>query len=43
VEVGNGTPGRVTMGLVDDITAMMEDPTNGLPLDTPKEQLATIS
>ncbi len=43
VEVGDGTPGSVTLGLVEDITAMMDDRTNGLPLDTPKEQLATIT
>lgn len=43
VEVGDGTPGSVTLGLVEDITAMMDDRTNGLPLDTPKEQLATIA
>lgn len=43
VEVGDGTPGPVTMGLVGDINAMMDDPSNGLPLDTPKEQLAGIA
>lgn len=43
VPVGDGKPGPVTMGLVDDINAMMDDPANGLPLDTPKEQLATMA
>ena len=41
VEIGDGTPGPVTMGLVADIQAMMNDHANGLPLDTPKEALAT--
>jgi hypothetical protein len=40
--VGDAKPGSVTMGLVDEIQAMMEDPANGLALDTPKEQLASI-
>lgn len=40
--VGDAKPGPVTMGLVDEIQAMMDDPANGLPLDTPKEQLASI-
>ncbi len=43
VRVGDGKPGPVTMGLVDDINRMMDDPANGLPLDTPKEQLAGIA
>jgi len=43
VDVNDGKPGKITMGLVDDITAMMNDPANGLPLDTPKEQLAGIA
>ena len=29
------------MNLVDDINAMMDDPANGLRLDTPAEELAT--
>jgi branched-subunit amino acid aminotransferase/4-amino-4-deoxychorismate lyase len=40
VKVDDGTPGSVTMGLVDDIQKMMADPSNGLPLDTPTEALA---
>lgn len=43
VAVGNGQPGSVTMGLVQDINAMMEDRSNGLPLDTTKEELAAIA
>jgi branched-chain amino acid aminotransferase len=40
VEVGDGTPGPVSKGLIEDINAMMDDPANGLPLDTPAEKLA---
>jgi branched-chain amino acid aminotransferase len=40
VAVGDGRPGRVTLGLVDDLQAMMMDPANGLPLDTRAEDLA---
>jgi len=40
--VGDATPGPVTLGLVDDIQAMMDDPANGLALDASKEQLASI-
>lgn len=40
VGVGDGKPGPVTMGLVDDIQRMMDDPANGLPLDTPAEALS---
>jgi branched-chain amino acid aminotransferase len=40
VQTGDGKPGPVTMGLVDDINAMMMDPANGLPLDTPIEELS---
>jgi hypothetical protein len=40
VTVGDGSPGSVTMGLVDDMQAMMGDPANGLPIDTPHDQLA---
>jgi hypothetical protein len=39
VPVGDGRPGRVTMGLVDDLQAMMMDPANGLPIDTRPEDL----
>ena len=39
VDVGEGRPGPVTMGLVDDIGRMMNDPANGLPLDTPREAI----
>lgn len=39
VPVGDGRPGPVTMGLVDDLQAMMMDPANGLPLDTRPEDL----
>jgi branched-chain amino acid aminotransferase len=40
VEVGDGKPGPVTLTLVDDITRMMMDPANGLPIDTPKAMIA---
>jgi branched-chain amino acid aminotransferase len=40
VPVGEGTPGPVTAGLIEDLGAMMMDPANGLPLDTPVEELA---
>jgi branched-chain amino acid aminotransferase len=40
VPVGDGTPGPVTTQLVDDIHSMMDDPGNGLRLDTPTEALA---
>ncbi len=43
VQVGDGTPGPVSKGLISDINAMMDDPANGLPLDTSKEELATAS
>ena len=42
VDVGDGRPGPVTLGLVDDIQAMMRDPAWGLSIDTPKEALAGI-
>ena len=42
VQVGEGKPGPVTMGLVDDIQNMMNDPAHGLPLDTPAEALASV-
>lgn len=42
VPVGDGTPGPVTMALVDDIGRMMADPANGLPIDTPNEALADV-
>jgi branched-chain amino acid aminotransferase len=42
VEVGDGKPGPVTLGLVDDIQAMMRDPAWGLSIDTPKEALPEI-
>ncbi len=42
VPVGEGKPGPVTMQLVDDIGEMMDDPNNGLRLDTSNEELATI-
>ncbi len=35
VAVGDGTPGSVTMGLVDDLERMMSDPAWGLSLDVP--------
>jgi branched-chain amino acid aminotransferase len=40
VDVGDGRPGPITMGLVDDIGQMMSDPSNGLPIDTPREAIA---
>jgi branched-chain amino acid aminotransferase len=40
IEIGDGRPGPVTMGLVEDIGRMMQDPANGLPVDTPKEMIA---
>ncbi len=42
VTVGNGAPGPVTRQLVEDINALMDDPANGLGLDTPSEELAAI-
>ncbi len=41
VPVGSGRPGPVTLGLVDDLGAMMDDPANGLPVDTPDDRIAT--
>ncbi len=38
--VGDGVPGPITMGLVDDLHKYMADPANGLPLDTPSEGIA---
>jgi branched-chain amino acid aminotransferase len=40
VTVGDGRPGRVTQALVQQLQAMMMDPVNGLPLDTPADQIA---
>ena len=40
VQVGNGKPGSVTLGLIDDINAAMADPANGLALDTPLDAVA---
>ena len=40
VQTGDGSPGAVTMGLIDDINAMMMDPANGLRLDTPVEEVS---
>lgn len=40
VTVGDGRPGPVTRALVDQLQAMMMDPANGLPLDTPADQIA---
>lgn len=42
VPVGDGTPGPVTMALVDDIGRMMADPANGLSIDTPNELIPEI-
>ena len=42
VDIGDAVPGPVTLGLVDDIQAMMDDPANGLSLDTPTEALAGV-
>jgi branched-chain amino acid aminotransferase len=42
VDVGDGKPGPVTLGLVDQIQAMMRDPAWGLSIDTPREALAEI-
>lgn len=42
VPVGDGTPGPVTMALVDDIGRMMADPANGLSIDTPNEMIADV-
>lgn len=39
VEVGEGRPGPVTLGLVDDIERMMTDPANGLAIDTPRDAI----
>lgn len=40
VAVGNGRPGPITLGLVDDLNATMADPANGLPVDTPDDRIA---
>jgi branched-chain amino acid aminotransferase len=40
VTVGDGRPGPITRALVDQLQAMMMDPANGLPLDTPADQIA---
>jgi branched-chain amino acid aminotransferase len=40
VRVGDGTPGAITLELVDDLQAMMADPKNGLPLDPTAEELS---
>lgn len=40
VAVGNGTPGPVTMGLVDDLQSMMTDPTHGFSIDLPNDAIA---
>ncbi|MGQ0722639.1 MAG: aminotransferase class IV [Candidatus Eiseniibacteriota bacterium] len=40
VTVGDGRPGRVTQTLVQQLQDMMMDPVNGLPLDTPADQIA---
>jgi len=42
VPVGEGRPGPVTLQLVDDIQAMMNDPGNGLSLDASSAELAAI-
>ncbi len=42
VEVGDGTPGPVTMLLVDDLTKMMADPACGLSLDLPDGLVAEV-
>jgi branched-chain amino acid aminotransferase len=40
VPVGHERPGPVTLGLVNDLNAMMADPANGLPIDTPDDRVA---
>ncbi|NNE44693.1 MAG: branched-chain amino acid aminotransferase [Gemmatimonadetes bacterium] len=40
VNVGDGKPGPVTAGLIDDINAAMADPANGLSVKTPLDAVA---
>jgi branched-subunit amino acid aminotransferase/4-amino-4-deoxychorismate lyase len=40
--VGEGTPGSVTLGLVDDLERMMSDPAWGLSLDVPDSLVADV-
>jgi branched-chain amino acid aminotransferase len=42
VEVGNGSSGPVTTGLIEDIETMMSDPACGLSIDTPDGALAEV-
>jgi branched-chain amino acid aminotransferase len=40
VDVGSGSPGPVTLGLIDDFEQMLADPRYGLSIDTPDVALA---
>lgn len=40
VQVGDGVPGPVTMGLVDELQRMMSDPAYGLSIDAKAEAIA---
>jgi branched-chain amino acid aminotransferase len=42
VAVGDGTPGSITLGLVDDLQKMMADPAWGLSLDVPDNLVAEV-